>query len=201
MGKTVWGSVAAFLMASASHAVVVAGNTGGTSDGGVAIYGQSFTVSGTGSFNGLAFNFFNETGPAQASGSAFIFQSAYAGTPEGLSSASPGLLAQSASVSGGAYQFDPAFSVNAGQQYFLYTNSQYSTVGSGSDNYQGGNVYVAYDPNATFIPFPGQDANFRLTATSTNAVPEPATWAMFISGFGLIGGAMRRRQRVSVSFA
>lgn len=35
----------------------------------------------------------------------------------------------------------------------------------------------------------------------TSDVPEPATWAMFIGGFGMIGGAMRRRQRVNVSFA
>jgi PEP-CTERM motif len=32
--------------------------------------------------------------------------------------------------------------------------------------------------------------NFTATITSA-AVPEPATWAMFILGFGLIGGAMR----------
>ncbi len=32
------------------------------------------------------------------------------------------------------------------------------------------------------------------------AVPEPATWAMMIAGFGLVGGAMRRR-RTSVAFA
>ena len=32
-------------------------------------------------------------------------------------------------------------------------------------------------------------------------VPEPATWAMMIAGFGTIGVAMRRRQRVRVSFA
>jgi len=37
--------------------------------------------------------------------------------------------------------------------------------------------------------------------TSSSAVPEPASWAMFIGGFGLIGGAMRRRQRTTVSFA
>jgi hypothetical protein len=32
-------------------------------------------------------------------------------------------------------------------------------------------------------------------------VPEPATWAMFIGGFGLIGATMRRCQRVSVYLA
>ena len=32
------------------------------------------------------------------------------------------------------------------------------------------------------------------------AVPEPATWAMMLIGFGAIGSAMRLRQRVSVSY-
>jgi len=32
-------------------------------------------------------------------------------------------------------------------------------------------------------------------------VPEPTTWAMMLGGFGLIGGTMRRRQSVKVSFA
>ncbi len=33
------------------------------------------------------------------------------------------------------------------------------------------------------------------------AVPEPATWAMMLSGFGLVGGAMRyRRRKTAVSF-
>lgn len=36
---------------------------------------------------------------------------------------------------------------------------------------------------------------------SSAAVPEPATWAMMLLGFGVVGGAMRRRARTSVSFA
>ena len=32
-------------------------------------------------------------------------------------------------------------------------------------------------------------------------VPEPASWALMIAGFGLIGGAMRRRTRVIVTYA
>ena len=39
-------------------------------------------------------------------------------------------------------------------------------------------------------------------ATDANAVPEPASWAMMIAGFGLAGVAMRRRAaRTRVTFA
>ncbi len=33
------------------------------------------------------------------------------------------------------------------------------------------------------------------------SVPEPATWAMMIAGFGMVGAAMRRKQKVVTSFA
>jgi hypothetical protein len=49
------------------------------------------------------------------------------------------------------------------------------------------------------------NATFGQTVVSSNfevaqAVPEPATWAMMIAGFGLVGASMRRR-KVSVRFA
>lgn len=69
----------------------------------------------------------------------------------------------------------------------------FSTVqfwGDGSGEYLviGGTVrYALLDEGS--LPPPG-------------AVPEPASWAMMIAGFGMIGGAMRRRKTTtSVSFA
>lgn len=47
----------------------------------------------------------------------------------------------------------------------------------------------------------GNPGGFTVSFTgATAAVPEPSSWAMFIGGFGLVGGAMRRR-RTAVSVA
>ena len=47
--------------------------------------------------------------------------------------------------------------------------------------------------------FPGSNSSaFTLTG---GAVPEPASWAMMVGGFGLVGGAMRARRKAAVSFA
>ena len=35
----------------------------------------------------------------------------------------------------------------------------------------------------------------------SGGVPEPAAWSMMLAGFGLVGSAMRRRQKVAVTFA
>jgi len=49
----------------------------------------------------------------------------------------------------------------------------------------------------------GAELPFVINGTANvGAVPEPATWAMMIGGFGAIGGSLRaRRRKVSVSFA
>jgi hypothetical protein len=44
------------------------------------------------------------------------------------------------------------------------------------------------------------NARFTLLANDTPAVPEPATWAMLLLGFGLAGAAMRHRPRTTVSY-
>ena len=47
------------------------------------------------------------------------------------------------------------------------------------------------------------DASNGSASATVAAVPEPATWAMMLVGFGAIGGAMRRKSKVNtaVSFA
>jgi hypothetical protein len=50
---------------------------------------------------------------------------------------------------------------------------------------------------ATSLGFVGSGP-IRSIAT-TGAIPEPATWAMLIAGFGLVGTALRRRRQTPVS--
>jgi hypothetical protein len=53
--------------------------------------------------------------------------------------------------------------------------------------------YFGYDDQVTKADNDYDDMIIRATVTS--AVPEPATWAMMLIGFGAIGGAMRVNRR------
>lgn len=68
-----------------------------------------------------------------------------------------------------------SFLVNAGDEYGFYVNTTDNIVGRGN---------IAVMSNAF-----------------TAAVPEPATWAMMLLGFGMIGAAVRYRRRGNVVFA
>jgi hypothetical protein len=66
-------------------------------------------------------------------------------------------------------------------------------------------LYLNFDPSehigAVRFSSSGVAFEFDDVAAGIGAVPEPASWALMIGGFGLVGGAMRRRQRVAVRFA
>jgi len=67
---------------------------------------------------------------------------------------------------------------------------------AGAETLASGNYYLQISGNA------GVDAGYGGNLTTVGAVPEPATWAMMILGFGLAGAAMRRAGRAArVSFA
>jgi PEP-CTERM motif len=56
---------------------------------------------------------------------------------------------------------------------------------------------------ATLSPF-GGGAGYFIVRVAQGAVPEPASWAMMLVGFGVVGGALRSRRnslRVTMSMA
>ena len=44
-------------------------------------------------------------------------------------------------------------------------------------------------------------SDFAPNNSDLSAAPEPASWAMMLGGFGLVGGAMRRRRGIRLHFA
>jgi hypothetical protein len=55
------------------------------------------------------------------------------------------------------------------------------------------NGWVQLSNNDAFTPNNNVQAYFQIEGL-TGGVPEPATWAFMILGFGVIGGALRRRK-------
>lgn len=55
---------------------------------------------------------------------------------------------------------------------------------------------TAFNNLGTFGINGGGSAAQGFTFQPTSAVPEPATWAMMLAGFGIVGGAMRRRAKI-----
>jgi len=87
----------------------------------------------------------------------------------------------------------------------------YTSAGTGTywETIASGRPYVTY--TLGFIPTTAGSLQLRMGTTSNDnigpildnvlvtQVPEPATWAMLIAGFGLVGFAMRRRRTLSAA--
>jgi len=63
---------------------------------------------------------------------------------------------------------------------------------------------VWFDADHIFVNWQGLALNQGTVVSldiSSGAVPEPASWALMLGGFGAIGGAMRSRRKAAVAFA
>ena len=62
---------------------------------------------------------------------------------------------------------------------------------------------ISFDANHIWVNWQGLSFNtdtvVRLNVNGS--VPEPASWAMMLGGFGLVGGAMRSRRKANIRFA
>lgn len=189
-------SLASALIASAAisvsaRAATLAEFTPGTDNGGSDFAkGQSFTVSGSGAYTDITFNFFLNGSPV-AGGTGFLLSSAYSGTAAGLSSGTAGYLG-SAVGAGGFYGFGSGVTLTAGVQYFLYSNAPFAVSGSGSGGYVGGALYDNGGSGGTFITYANQDWNFRVTGNPVSNTPDGGT-SILMLGFGLGLLAVARR--------
>ncbi|MBO9713833.1 MAG: PEPxxWA-CTERM sorting domain-containing protein [Sphingomonas sp.] len=86
-------------------------------------------------------------------------------------------------------------------RYFVLNAAAYepydsNTLAGFSADQRGGALFLQasfYDPRNGYVSHHSQLSTPGLAFA--HAVPEPATWAMMIVGFGMIGGAIRHRKR------
>jgi len=174
------------------QAAVISEFTGGTASASPQFAGQSLTTAAGGPWNSLTFNFFSDTAGGttpSAAGTLFLLSSAYSGTPAALNAATPGFIAQSQSIAGNIYQFNPSVTILGSTQYFFYSNAQLLVSGANSDAFAGGTAFLS---SGSYAPFDG-DANFRLSGAVGAAVPEPGTLALLGSAVLAMFAARRRR--------
>ncbi|RYY33918.1 MAG: PEP-CTERM sorting domain-containing protein [Sphingomonadales bacterium] len=123
----------------------------------------------------------------------------------------------SADVSGLTLTFSAASTTLASET--LLTSGSYGVSNYGGYSFTAGDLgtsftaFNGFNPNAVWnllsldaaaIDTGGLTGGWTLSiTTSAGAVPEPGTWAMLIGGFGVMGGAMRRRAKTTtaVTFA
>jgi len=91
----------------------------------------------------------------------------------------------------GAFTCDTyvAFGLDLGEARIAIASNRRSNQ-IGFDGYLPTNYSTTAEPTANFA---------RFTLQAAAAVPEPATWAMMLIGFSMIGGAVRYRRRSTVT--
>jgi len=157
-----------------------------------AFYGQSVTTPAGGPWDDIGFNFIGGDSLPYATGMLYVLSQAYAGTPNGLSSSTPGYLADTGTINSGVWDFS-GLTLDPSTQYFFYMDSLVPLGPPGvlldvSSSYAGGIAYVTTSGGASYSAFPGVSMLFDLTGTQVSDAPEPGTLALLMAGIALFAG-------------
>lgn len=98
----------------------------------------------------------------------------------------------------GAWQgvFGENWTLGPGTYWATFSSSDYSSfMGAGAPNPLSD---YAFTSNGAWFEQAG--LNFGVRIEGAAPAPEPACWALMLSGFGMVGGALRSRRRTAVSF-
>jgi hypothetical protein len=177
--------------------------------------GQSVTTPAGPSWDDIGFNFAQCVDPSGTSclstantpfalGGLYLLTQIYDGAPAGLSSATPGFVAQTTTIVGGVWTFAPSVILNPSTQYFFYMNTAFDgpeAVYSTANPYADGQAFEANSGNGpTYGPDDSVLANvdnvFAVTGNPVGSMtPEPGAGGVMVLALTWLVGAQTWRRR------
>ena len=219
------GLAATMLLASAANAVTIdttsfwdgysaIGSFGGSATG---VYGEAFTAPG-GALNSFTFHV-NTSVPLNVVGQVYAWSGALTGgngpqgaTGSALFTSSAFTVAATEGGFGAVTVNTGGVALTTGNNYVILLadlggdggNASWAIVSGHPVAFDGGfqfynNDYTLGSINTSAWDSFGDFGSLSYSASFGGAVPEPASWALLITGFGLVGAAARRRRQVTLA--
>lgn len=175
-------------------------NQGGVSPSNSPAEVATFDVTGTGASNALWLNagqYLPPYGTANPAGGG-VFQTFLSGAGAASITADIAATTRFAGDAGGVFSI-LVDGVALGSFDFGAINGTTRSAFNFTTNLTAGTHTLALQVVRPFGPGVGLRSQYfdNISVNGVAAVPEPGVWAMMIVGFGLVGGAMRRRQKVA----
>lgn len=202
----------ALFTAAAAQAEIVAISPSTFNDGNVFAAGNQRGVIVNGTFDGGVINFtgMNTSNNALTTftGGQARFQGDFTGQGSGTFDLTRLTFVSNSGATFGSVEFRVfglgsggdatiALTDNAGMVFSFTTDALRDQFGSAADRFAFQGIDNQSIASVSITSASGfQDLRqLRLSSAAVTAVPEPATWAMLILGFGMVGGAVRSRKQ------